>query len=195
MNVKFGADCSRFMVQKEPTNSLKRAFYLIVTGKCEKMRPVLRRRCNFQGCGTQGHRSPSNSLWSNSFWGPDFFGGCFILQGLQFHGFQSLKGKWAIPSTLDLLSPGTSTLVRYYYHQHKWWCSFLKQVHLTKKMQKRCKRIAQSTHKPSTHKQMCAKFFWETAISLTRSRQRHLCQPIQPHSPTPSKASPLILSS
>ena len=112
------------------------------------MRPVLRRRCNFQGCGTQGHRSPSNSLWSNSFWGPDFFLGCLILRGLQFHGFQSLKGKWAIPSTLVLLSPGTSTLVRYYYHQHKWWCSFLKQVHLTKKMQKRCIRIAQSTHKP-----------------------------------------------
>ena len=121
---------------------------MIVTGKCEKMRPVLRRRCNFQGCGTQGHRSPSNSLWSNSFWGPDFFLGRFILQGLQFHGFQSLKGKWAIHSTLVLLSPGTSTLVLYYYHQHKWWCSFLKQVHITKKMQKRCKRIAQSTHKP-----------------------------------------------
>ena len=26
-----------------------------------------------------------------------------------------------------------------------------------------------------------------------RSRQRHLCQPIQPHSPTPSKASPYSL--
>ena len=46
---------------------------------------------------------------------------------------------------------------------------------------------------PSTHKQMCAKFFWETAISLMRSRQRHLCQPIQPYSPTSSKASPYSL--
>ena len=135
-NGKFGVDCSHFMVQKEPTKILKRAFYLIVAEKCEKMRPVLRRRCNFQGCGTQGHRSPSNSLWSNSFWGPDFFLGCFILQGLQFHGFQSLKGKWAILSILVLSSPGTSTLVRYYYHQHKWWCSFLKQVHLTKNAKK-----------------------------------------------------------
>ena len=101
--------------------------------KCEKMRPVLRRRCNFQGCGTQGHRSPSNSLWSNSFWGPDLCLDCFLLEGLQFHGFQSLKGKWAIHSTLVLSSPGTST--------------FVSQAG-AKKMQKRRKRIAQSTHKP-----------------------------------------------
>ena len=66
------------------------------------------------------------------------------------------------------------------------WHSHRALVHITKKMLKA--RI-----NPSTHKQMCAKFFWETAISLMRSRQRHLCQPIQPHSPTSSKASPYSL--
>ena len=124
------------------------------------------------------------------FLGPRLFLDCFLLEGLQFHGFQSLKRKWTITSTQVLLSPGTSTIVLYY--QHKWWCSFLKQVHITKKMQKMWE-LLKARINPSTHKQMCAKFFWETAISLMRSRQRHLCQPIQPCSPTSSKASPYSL--
>ena len=82
-------------------------------------------------------------------------------------------------------------IVLQYYDHQVLVRSFPKQVQ--KKCKKGARELLKARTNPSTHKQMCAKFFWETAISLMRSRQRHLCQPIQPCSPTSSKASPYSL--
>ena len=93
MSFKFGADFSRFMVQKEPKNILKYAFYLIVPEKCEKNAAGVTEEVQLSRL--RNSRAPFTVQLTlvKLFLGPRLFWDCFILQGFQFHGFQSLKGK------------------------------------------------------------------------------------------------------